>query len=67
MESLPLPAPPPTEPGPAPPQNQSDTENQPSSNDDRRKWDAAGLPVLPVAQETLAGMCETTHGKKVAV
>ncbi|XP_016886804.1 serine/threonine-protein kinase Nek1 isoform X2 [Cynoglossus semilaevis] len=67
VESLPPPAPPPTEPGPAPPQNQSDTENQPSSNDDRRKWDAAGLPVLPVAQETLAGMCETTHATPLSV
>uniref|UniRef100_A0A8D0AW62 non-specific serine/threonine protein kinase n=1 Tax=Sander lucioperca TaxID=283035 RepID=A0A8D0AW62_SANLU len=48
-ESLPLPA----EPIPAPHQNQSDTENRPSSNGDRKKWDAAELPVLPVAQQTL--------------
>ncbi|KAA8589670.1 hypothetical protein FQN60_013035 [Etheostoma spectabile] len=48
-KSLPLPA----EPIPAPHQNQSNTEKCPSSNGDRKKWDAAELPVLPVAQQTL--------------
>uniref|UniRef100_A0A8D0AQ68 non-specific serine/threonine protein kinase n=1 Tax=Sander lucioperca TaxID=283035 RepID=A0A8D0AQ68_SANLU len=55
-ESLPLPA----EPIPAPHQNQSDTENRPSSNGDRKKWDAAELPVLPVAQQTLEETLTTT-------
>uniref|UniRef100_A0A665SVZ4 non-specific serine/threonine protein kinase n=1 Tax=Echeneis naucrates TaxID=173247 RepID=A0A665SVZ4_ECHNA len=37
---------------PVPQQNQSDTENHPSSNGDRKKWNAAELPVLPVALQT---------------
>ncbi|XP_034738589.1 serine/threonine-protein kinase Nek1 isoform X3 [Etheostoma cragini] len=48
-KSLPVPA----EPIPPPHQNQSNTEKCPSSNGDRKKWDAAELPVLPVAQQTL--------------
>ncbi|KAG8003471.1 Serine/threonine-protein kinase Nek1, partial [Nibea albiflora] len=45
--------PPPAEPSPAPQQDQSDAEKRPSSNGDRKKWDAAELPVLPVVQQTL--------------
>uniref|UniRef100_A0A4W6E242 non-specific serine/threonine protein kinase n=1 Tax=Lates calcarifer TaxID=8187 RepID=A0A4W6E242_LATCA len=52
--------PPPAEPSPAPQQNQSDTEKCPSSNGDRKKWDAAELPVLPVVQQTLGETCATT-------
>ncbi|XP_045906162.1 serine/threonine-protein kinase Nek1 isoform X1 [Micropterus dolomieu] len=52
--------PPPAEPSPVPQQNESDTEKRPSSNGDRKKWDAAELPVLPVAQQTLEETCETT-------
>uniref|UniRef100_A0A8D0DGU3 non-specific serine/threonine protein kinase n=1 Tax=Sander lucioperca TaxID=283035 RepID=A0A8D0DGU3_SANLU len=58
-ESLPLPA----EPIPAPHQNQSDTENRPSSNGDRKKWDAAELPVLPVAQQTLEETLTSTSSQ----
>lgn len=54
---------PPAEPSPAPQQNQSDTEKRPSSNGDRKKWDAAELPVLPVAQQTLEETCATASGK----
>ncbi len=60
VEELP---PPPAEPCPAPQQIQSDTENRPSSNGDRKKWDAAELPVLPVAQQTLEETCATTASK----
>uniref|UniRef100_A0A8D3D347 non-specific serine/threonine protein kinase n=1 Tax=Scophthalmus maximus TaxID=52904 RepID=A0A8D3D347_SCOMX len=49
----------PAEPSPAPLQKQSDTENRPSSNGDRKKWDAAELPILPVAQQTLGETCAT--------
>ena len=51
--------PPTAEPSPAPQQTQSDTEKRPSSNGDRKKWDAAELPVLPVAQRTLEETCAT--------
>ncbi|XP_042339439.1 serine/threonine-protein kinase Nek1 isoform X2 [Plectropomus leopardus] len=51
--------PPPAEPSPAPQQNQPDTEKRPSSNGDRKKWDAAELPVLHVAQQTLEETCST--------
>lgn len=52
-------SPPTAEPSPAPQQTQSDTEKRPSSNGDRKKWDAAELPVLPVAQQTLEETCAT--------
>ncbi|XP_071342924.1 serine/threonine-protein kinase Nek1 isoform X3 [Trachinotus anak] len=52
--------PPPAEPSPIPQQNQLDTENHPSSNGDRKKWDAAELPVLPLAQQTLGETCAMT-------
>ncbi|XP_037626465.1 serine/threonine-protein kinase Nek1 isoform X2 [Sebastes umbrosus] len=52
--------PPPAEPSPSLQQNQSDTEKRPPSNGDRKKWDAAELPVLPVAQQTLEETCTTT-------
>uniref|UniRef100_G3PLX9 non-specific serine/threonine protein kinase n=1 Tax=Gasterosteus aculeatus TaxID=69293 RepID=G3PLX9_GASAC len=38
---------------PAPQQNQPAAETRPPSNGDRKKWDAAELPVLPAAQLTL--------------
>ncbi|XP_062419476.1 LOW QUALITY PROTEIN: serine/threonine-protein kinase Nek1 [Pungitius pungitius] len=38
---------------PAPQQNQPDAETRPPSNGDRKKWEAAELPVLPAAQLTL--------------
>lgn len=49
----------PAESSPAPTQNQSDTDKRPSSNEDRKKWEAAELPVLPVAQQTLEETCAT--------
>ncbi|XP_062280769.1 serine/threonine-protein kinase Nek1 [Scomber scombrus] len=53
-------SPPPTaEPSLAPQQTQSDKDKRPSSNGDRKKWDAAELPVLPVAQQTLEETCAT--------
>ncbi|XP_033477754.1 serine/threonine-protein kinase Nek1 isoform X2 [Epinephelus lanceolatus] len=52
--------PPPAEPSPAPQQNQPDTEERPSLNGDRKKWEAAELPVLPAAQQTLEETCATT-------
>ncbi|XP_008297134.1 serine/threonine-protein kinase Nek1 isoform X2 [Stegastes partitus] len=55
-ESLPAPA----EPGPVPHQTQSETEKRPSSNGDRKKWEAAELPELPVAQQTLKDTGATT-------
>ncbi|GAA6217836.1 serine/threonine-protein kinase Nek1 isoform X1 [Lates japonicus] len=58
--------PPPAEPSPAPQQNQSDTEKRPSSNGDRKKWDAAELPVLPVVQQTLGETCATTTATSVS-
>ncbi|XP_070764810.1 serine/threonine-protein kinase Nek1 [Enoplosus armatus] len=48
------------QPSPAPQQNQSNTEKLPYSNGDRKKWDAAELPVLPVAQQTLGETCAST-------
>uniref|UniRef100_A0A3B3DN48 non-specific serine/threonine protein kinase n=1 Tax=Oryzias melastigma TaxID=30732 RepID=A0A3B3DN48_ORYME len=50
-ESVPTPP----EPGPALQQNQA--EKLPSSDGDRRKWEAAELPALPLSQQTL----EETH------
>ncbi|XP_072246110.1 serine/threonine-protein kinase Nek1 isoform X2 [Leuresthes tenuis] len=55
-ESSPAPA----EPSPAPQEKQSDGEKRPPSNGDRKKWEAAELPVLPVAQQTLGETCATT-------
>nr|XP_024654575.1 serine/threonine-protein kinase Nek1 isoform X1 [Maylandia zebra] len=51
----------PAESSPAPTQNQSDTDKRPSSNEDRKKWEAAELPVLPVAQQTLEETCATAN------
>uniref|UniRef100_A0A672I2J0 non-specific serine/threonine protein kinase n=1 Tax=Salarias fasciatus TaxID=181472 RepID=A0A672I2J0_SALFA len=45
------------EPGPAP--QQPDTEKRPPSNGDRRKWEAAELPVLPVGQ-TITMTCSAS-------
>ncbi|XP_023809657.1 serine/threonine-protein kinase Nek1 isoform X2 [Oryzias latipes] len=44
-------APAPSEPGPAVQQN------PPSSNGDRRKWEAAELPVLPLSEQTSKETC----------
>ncbi|XP_034565573.1 serine/threonine-protein kinase Nek1 [Notolabrus celidotus] len=49
----------PADPSPAPQQNQPDTEKRPSSKEDRKKWDAAELPVIAVAQQTME-TCITT-------
>ncbi|KAK2835889.1 hypothetical protein Q5P01_016373 [Channa striata] len=48
------------EPSPTSQQNQPDAEKQLPSNGDRKKWDAAELPVLAVAQHTLGETCATT-------
>uniref|UniRef100_A0A669BU41 non-specific serine/threonine protein kinase n=1 Tax=Oreochromis niloticus TaxID=8128 RepID=A0A669BU41_ORENI len=53
----------PAESSPAPTQNQSDTDKRPSSNGDRKKWEAAELPVLPVAQQTLEETCATASSE----
>ncbi|XP_039984827.1 serine/threonine-protein kinase Nek1 isoform X2 [Xiphias gladius] len=58
--------PPPAEQSPAPQQNQPDTENHHSLNGDRKKWDAAELPVLPVVQQTLGETCATTTTTSVS-
>uniref|UniRef100_A0A8C7ZB79 non-specific serine/threonine protein kinase n=1 Tax=Oryzias sinensis TaxID=183150 RepID=A0A8C7ZB79_9TELE len=50
-------APAPSEPGPAVQQN------PPSSNGDRRKWEAAELPVLPLSEETSKETCPAVHGE----
>ncbi|XP_074525003.1 serine/threonine-protein kinase Nek1 isoform X2 [Halichoeres trimaculatus] len=42
----------PAEPSPAPQQNQADADQRPSSKEDRKKWDAAELPVIAIAQQT---------------
>ncbi|XP_069006843.1 serine/threonine-protein kinase Nek1 isoform X2 [Embiotoca jacksoni] len=55
------------EPSPAPQQDQSDPERRPSSNGDRRKWEAAELPVLPVAQQTLEQSCATTSSEQMSL
>ncbi|XP_069378533.1 serine/threonine-protein kinase Nek1 isoform X1 [Paralichthys olivaceus] len=52
-------SPPPAEPSPAPQHSPSDTKSRPSSNGDRKKWDAAELPILPSAQQTLEETCAT--------
>ncbi|XP_068175055.1 serine/threonine-protein kinase Nek1 isoform X2 [Antennarius striatus] len=53
MEEMELTAPSSAEPCPAPQQSQPDTEKCPPSNGERRKWEAAELPVLAVAEKTL--------------
>lgn len=60
MEEVEESLPPPAEPSPAPQQKRSEEEKRPPSNEDRKKWDAAELPVLPVAQQTLEETCGTT-------
>lgn len=52
--------PPAAEPSTASQTNQPETENAPSSNGDRKKWEAAELPLLAVAQQTLEETCGTT-------
>lgn len=51
--------PPTADPGPAPKQTQADTDKRPPSNGDRKKWDAAELPIIPIAQQTLEETCAT--------
>ncbi|XP_068599346.1 LOW QUALITY PROTEIN: serine/threonine-protein kinase Nek1 [Brachionichthys hirsutus] len=48
------------EPCPALQQSQPSTEKRPPSNGERKKWEAAELPVLPVAQKTLEETCTAT-------
>lgn len=54
--------PPPAEPCPAVQEKQSDPGEQPSSNRDRKKWEAGGLFVLPVAPQTLEETSSTING-----
>lgn len=56
-------APPPAEPGSVPAQDQPDPDERPASNGDRKKWEAAELPALPVAQQTLEETCATTSSE----
>ncbi|KAM9385320.1 serine/threonine-protein kinase Nek1 [Pholidichthys leucotaenia] len=49
----------PEEPSPASHPNQTNTEQHPPSNGDRKKWEAPELLVLPVAQHTLEETCPT--------
>ncbi|CAJ1059944.1 serine/threonine-protein kinase Nek1 isoform X2 [Xyrichtys novacula] len=60
IEESPAESQPAAEPRPAPQQNQSDTEKRPSSKEDRKKWEAAELPVIAVAQQTLEETCVTS-------
>lgn len=60
VEELESAAAPSGEPSAAAPQNKSDTETQPASNGDWKKWEAAEQPVLPVIQQTLE---PTSSGK----
>uniref|UniRef100_A0A7N6B9F8 non-specific serine/threonine protein kinase n=1 Tax=Anabas testudineus TaxID=64144 RepID=A0A7N6B9F8_ANATE len=48
---------------PASQQNQPDSEKCPPLNGDRKKWEAAELPVLAVGQEMLAEPSVTTTGE----
>ncbi|XP_023269091.1 serine/threonine-protein kinase Nek1 isoform X1 [Seriola lalandi dorsalis] len=66
VEETEEPHPPLAEPSPVPQQSRADAENRPSSNGDRKKWDAAELPVLPVAQQTLGETCATTSTTSVS-
>lgn len=45
------------------PERRSDAAGQPSSNRDRKKWEAAELFVLPAAQQTLEETCSTINGR----
>lgn len=60
VESL---APAPAEPCANVQERQSDAVEQPSSNRDRKKWEAAELFVLPVAQQTFEETCSTINGR----
>lgn len=60
VESPPLP---PAEPSNAPKENQSNTEKHSTSSADRKKRDAAELPILPVSQQTFQETCATTNSK----
>lgn len=55
--------PPTAEPSPASQQKEPDTEKRPSLNGDRKKWEAAELPVVAVAQQTLGETCATMTGE----
>ncbi|KAM4739512.1 serine/threonine-protein kinase Nek1 isoform 2-T2 [Anableps anableps] len=50
----------PSEPSPSPQQEQSDAEKRPPSDGDRKKWEVAELPVLPVPQQTFGDTCSTS-------
>uniref|UniRef100_A0A3Q2PGE4 non-specific serine/threonine protein kinase n=1 Tax=Fundulus heteroclitus TaxID=8078 RepID=A0A3Q2PGE4_FUNHE len=50
----------PSEPAPSPQQEQADTEKRPPSDGDRRKWEVAELPLLPVPQQTFGETCSTS-------
>lgn len=54
--------PPPAEPCTAVQEKHSDPGEQPSSNRDRKKWEAGELFVLPVAQQTLEETGSTING-----
>uniref|UniRef100_A0A669B3R2 non-specific serine/threonine protein kinase n=1 Tax=Oreochromis niloticus TaxID=8128 RepID=A0A669B3R2_ORENI len=41
----------------------AESNKRPSSNGDRKKWEAAELPVLPVAQQTLEETCATASSE----
>ena len=65
LEEVESPPPPPLpdELGAAPHGDQADTERPPSSNRDRKKWDAAGVPELPVTLQTLEENSSTITSK----
>lgn len=60
VESL---APAPAEPCANAQERPSDAAEQPSSNRDRKKWEAAEPFVLPVAQQTFGETCSTINGR----
>lgn len=47
-------------------EKEPDGGEQPSSNRERKKWDAAELLVLPVAQQTLEETSSTINGGRSA-
>uniref|UniRef100_H3DJX8 non-specific serine/threonine protein kinase n=1 Tax=Tetraodon nigroviridis TaxID=99883 RepID=H3DJX8_TETNG len=59
--------PPPAEPCTAVQEKQSDPGEQPSSNRDRKKWEAGELFVLPVAQHTLEETGSTINAQTAGV
>ncbi|XP_047231160.1 serine/threonine-protein kinase Nek1 isoform X1 [Girardinichthys multiradiatus] len=50
----------PSEPSPSPQQEPLNTEKRPLSDGDRKKWEVAEIPLLPVPQQTFGETCSTS-------